>query len=579
MRLINARTLELEEFFGRSVPRYAALSHTWGADEVSYHDWANRDLIRHKSGYRKIVGACVEAVRRGLDFVWADTNCIDKKSSAELSEAINSMFDWYMNSAVCLVYLADVDGASSAEERMRQFRQSRWFTRGWTLQELLAPETLLFFDRDWGQFGGGADRRELTSIISEVTGIKEQRLIDPINTIHEASVAERMSWMARRTTTRVEDVAYCLLGIFDINMPLLYGEGPRAFFRLQEEIVKTSPDQTIFCWDNWMACFSVFAPTPVAFHDAAKYVRRRTPYSTATYTITNAGIAINLPVVRLPRGLVALLDVGVEHNEELYFGLPLAVSPAGIYYRNAGTSSYLVPFLAHSVPENVSLILMHRMSRPALREFTTNVIAAGPRQTSTPNNGIIIAFNHEVRVRSCNNLENSRFRLRAGRLDFLEPHTPPGGVLLTVWSRPLRTLFAVLIANVSGDPTKSAWAVGGTVVRRDEETESETRSHPFVSGGDLTGLRERLGSRLPHEPPPAPGRGPVRGHFLSKKGDQNPYLINLQLTLPEATTDMAVGPVWRQEQDITLHDPYLLPDITALLQLPDVAALLEAIIQ
>jgi hypothetical protein len=166
--------------------------------------------------------------------------CIDKTSSAELSEAINSMFRWYSRSKVCYAYLTDVsyDGFDDS------LPKSRWFTRGWTLQELLAPSSVVFYSAEWTRIG---DSEVLISVLRNVTRIDEG-ILSRTKSLDWVSVAEKMSWAATRETTRVEDMAYCLLGIFDINMPLLYGEGGRAFQRLQEEILRNSQDQSLFAW-------------------------------------------------------------------------------------------------------------------------------------------------------------------------------------------------------------------------------------------------------------------------------------------------------------------------------------------
>jgi hypothetical protein len=170
--------------------------------------------------------------------------CIDKKSSAELSEAINSMYRWYQQSAVCYVFLADV--SSDKPEIKVQFKSSRWFTRGWTLQELIAPQNVVFYSKEWRILGTKSDD-EMTIFLSLITRIDEEYVNG--KDINLASISKRMSWASSRRTTRTEDIAYCLLGIFDLNMPLLYGEGKRAFRRLQEEILKTQPyEHTLFAW-------------------------------------------------------------------------------------------------------------------------------------------------------------------------------------------------------------------------------------------------------------------------------------------------------------------------------------------
>ncbi|OCK96314.1 HET-domain-containing protein, partial [Cenococcum geophilum 1.58] len=242
MRLLNSRTLQLEEFIGdANVPPYAILSHTWGEEEVTLRDMiSTAGSLKEKKGFKKIQNCCSQALADGLHWAWVDTCCIDKTSSAELSEAINSMFRWYSRSKVCYAYLTDVpyDGFDDS------LPKSRWFTRGWTLQELLAPSSVVYYSAEWTRIG---DNEDLISVLRNVTRIDEG-ILSRTKGLDWISVAEKMSWAATRETTRVEDMAYCLLGIFDVNMPLLYGEGERAFQRLQEEILRNSQDQSLFAW-------------------------------------------------------------------------------------------------------------------------------------------------------------------------------------------------------------------------------------------------------------------------------------------------------------------------------------------
>jgi hypothetical protein len=288
MRLINTKTLNLEEFQSQ-IPTYAILSHTWGNEEVSFVDWEDKwSEAKTKLGFEKIQKACHQASVDGYGYLWCDTNCIDKRSSAELSEAINSMFSWYKNSAVCYAYLADVPPGDQSS-----FSSSRWFTRGWTLQELLAPSSLIFFANDWSVFG---TRSSLSERIFEITKIKEGRMGD---NIYQASISERMSWVSHRETTRIEDIAYCMLGIFDINMPLLYGEGTKAFIRLQEEIIRVSNDQSIFCWEwnnahvdrNWP---SMLSPSPKTFQNSGAYHKAPGANDSISYSVSNSGLSISL---------------------------------------------------------------------------------------------------------------------------------------------------------------------------------------------------------------------------------------------------------------------------------------------
>ncbi|KAI8180571.1 Vegetative incompatibility protein HET-E-1 [Colletotrichum sp. SAR 10_86] len=239
MRLLNARTIAVEDFSSRRVPPYAILSHTWEDGEVTLQDM-ERQTASAKAGYAKILASCEQTLRDNLDYIWVDTCCIDKTSSAELSEAINAMFRWYQDSTICYAFLSDVPSDTDFDESSA-FAKSRWFTRGWTLQELLAPAKLDFYSNSWDHLGS---KLGLAKAISSVARIDEVFLRG--RSIREASIAARMSWAATRETAREEDRSYSLLGIFDVHIPLLYGEGGKnAFFRLQEELIRKSDDQSI----------------------------------------------------------------------------------------------------------------------------------------------------------------------------------------------------------------------------------------------------------------------------------------------------------------------------------------------
>jgi hypothetical protein len=252
MRLLernNSGECILTKDFINDIPRYAILSHTWGADteEVTY-----RDIIdgsgRNKAGYDKIRFCGEQARRDGIHYFWVDTCCIDKSNSTELAEAINSMFCWYRDAATCYVYLSDVSRpAIDADKKSDQlpwesaFRKSRWFTRGWTLQELIASRTVEFFSKERCPLG---DKKSLEQELHQITGIALEALRGD-RPLQEFSVDERMSWAKNRHTTRQEDAAYCLLGIFDVHMPLIYGEGrEKALIRLRKETQETQKNAT-----------------------------------------------------------------------------------------------------------------------------------------------------------------------------------------------------------------------------------------------------------------------------------------------------------------------------------------------
>ena len=303
MRLINTHNLKLEEFPDERGLEYAILSHRWEEGEVTFQDMQNFGAAKEKEGFVKISKSCERAREDGYGHIWVDTCCINKESSAELSEAINSMYRWYATSEVCYAFLSDVQVDASGSSFEEQLKKSKWFTRGWTLQELLASRNVLFFNQQWEDLGSKYD---LSRLLSCCTGIKED-VIDNRDLIYGRSIAERMSWASRRTTTRVEDIAYCLLGIFAVNMPLLYGEGERAFLRLQEEIIKQTDDHSIFAWPmpSLVSGTGLLAISPAAFASCGSVQRRHPPQVVSPYpelkssrakphTMTNRGLSIQL---------------------------------------------------------------------------------------------------------------------------------------------------------------------------------------------------------------------------------------------------------------------------------------------
>jgi hypothetical protein len=246
MRLLqyNDGDLSLTTFFADKIPQnYAILSHTWGAEEVTFEDLQKRTCGK-KAGYKKIRFCGEQARRDGLQYFWVDTCCIDKSSSAELTEAINSMFRWYRESTKCYVYLSDVSRPAVDSDDLAweaAFRISKWFTRGWTLQELIAPTSVEFFSEERELLG---DKSTLEGHICEIARLPTKALRG--SPLSDFSITSRMSWAKRRETTREEDQAYSLLGIFDVYMPLIYGEGKEhALERLREIINKHSKGKKI----------------------------------------------------------------------------------------------------------------------------------------------------------------------------------------------------------------------------------------------------------------------------------------------------------------------------------------------
>lgn len=243
MRLLEANddgSFSPRLFADNDIPSYAILSHRWEEDsqEVTYPDLMN-DVGMHKTGYRKIRFCGEQARNDGLQYFWVDSCCIDKSSSAELSEAINSMFRWYQNAAKCYVYLSDVSAGehnrASQHTWENTFMRSEWFTRGWTLQELLAPRQVEFFSQECKRLG---NKDSLQQQIHETTGIAAEALQGDLS---QFSDDDRISWAQNRDTSREEDQAYCLVGLLDISLPVIYGEGKRkALDRLRDAIDKRS---------------------------------------------------------------------------------------------------------------------------------------------------------------------------------------------------------------------------------------------------------------------------------------------------------------------------------------------------
>ena len=288
MRLLDTSTIKLSEFFDADIPPYAILSHTWGKNEVSFQD-LDRVKAKGPRSYEKIARCCALAASQGYKWVWIDTCCIDKTSSAELSEAINSMYRWYQNSAICYAYLEDVSIG-----HMKHFGSSRWFTRGWTLQELLAPEDVQFYDKRWTRLGS---KRSLSEAVAVVTGIPIRCLDEAQFNLLGQSVAARMSWASKRQTSRIEDTAYSLMGLFDVNMPLLYGEGSKAFLRLQHEIVKNIDDESVFAWtDNSSDYSGMFARSPAQFANSGDVISEDYPQfrRSEPNAVTSRGLSIEL---------------------------------------------------------------------------------------------------------------------------------------------------------------------------------------------------------------------------------------------------------------------------------------------
>ena len=245
------------EFGDDEVTEYAILSHRWIKQEVDFNeavkltkmDEEERTEIRQCDGYRKIIQSCKQVKKDGYKWLWVNTCCINKWSSPELSKAINTMYRWYENVRVCYTYLHDVSSSSfptacNNERYPKSDGWPEWFSHGWTLQEMIAPRDVQFFNKDWYPIG---NKSALSLILQDITWVPQDILREGLSS-NCPCVVQIMSWAANRMTTWVEDRAYSLMGLLDMNMPMLYGEGKKAFQHLQLEIICVLNDQSIFAW-------------------------------------------------------------------------------------------------------------------------------------------------------------------------------------------------------------------------------------------------------------------------------------------------------------------------------------------
>lgn len=349
MRLLHTDTLVIEEFGFGEIPNYAILSHRWYNYELNLQDvqnriWEKQDFTNENKikAFEKINRCCVRAKSDAFQYAWIDSCCIDKTSSAELSEAINSMYLWYYKAGRCYAYLSDV-------QSMDTFQESEWFARGWTLQELLAPAEVFFLDKDWNDLG---TKKSLQEAVSDQTRI-------PINILsgadlETATVAQRMSWASQRKTTRIEDRAYCLMGIFGINMPLLYGEGERAFIRLQEEIMKISNDHSIFCWKSSDSRGGLLATSPDAFRDSDNIIHY-SPFgdSSAPLTVSSKGIHLELRFIGLARGGLGMVILHCAERDN-------ATKPVAIFVKD---TALMMESFERTRSERFECVDLHKFRR------------------------------------------------------------------------------------------------------------------------------------------------------------------------------------------------------------------------
>ncbi|UPK94019.1 hypothetical protein LCI18_004954 [Fusarium solani-melongenae] len=306
MRLLDVESWTLKEFTDETRVSYAILSHRWEDDEVLFQD-ITQGMVPFKKGWEKVENFCRIAKKEGFRYGWIDTCCIDKSSSTELSEAINSMYRWYQHADTCFAYLNDCSYET--------------FTRGWTLQELIAPAEVVFLSAEWREFG---TKRSLAKEISDIKNIDETLLQFP-EWLDRFCAAQKLSWAATREMIRVEDRAYSLMGLFNVNMPLLYGEGDKAFFRLQMEILQSSNDQSIFAWkhnpEKGLQVYSSILATSLGNFEGCHKIRhapRNTEIADGSgmpdFAQQGVGSLIKLKVLSIPYD--SLFTPGSEEHEQ-----------------------------------------------------------------------------------------------------------------------------------------------------------------------------------------------------------------------------------------------------------------------
>jgi hypothetical protein len=480
MRLINCRddSLRMQEFIGRAPLPYAILSHTWDAEEVNFQAFNDIDTRTAARGWTKIEQTCREAQRCGFDYVWIDSCCIDKTNNAELSESINSMFQWYSEAELCLVYLDDFDANGTASDRDTMLRRARWFSRGWTLQEIVAARAANFYDSAWYHFGTRVSLRDelisITKIDAKIFSLPRDPDVVIIRDLLDAiPVGRRMAWAATRQTTRPEDMAYCLIGLFSISMPLLYGEGgEQAFIRLQEEIIGDKNDLSLFAWraGDSSTHRGILALSPHEFAGLSSLEFEQNMKFNPDFSMSNKGLRIN--TFLMPSGNPDSRDVlmplhcyverakGGEKPPQL--GLILKHEGASVYVRTR--PDILAPLTASTPISSGNTIFISKRVR---REDTTVIPAEHANATSSSLGAVYFTIpgintpvrskRHfaakllEVEPRELWDAHNNVFLTRGLRsfTAFLKFHIPDNGI----------TIQAVVICGFTED--NPPWAVMG----------------------------------------------------------------------------------------------------------------------
>lgn len=246
MLLLNVFTFLLREFTS-STPPYATLSDFTEQIEASFEGSAYMQKGKGKERLTMIQRACGEARNAGSEWLWNFAACVDKRSSAAQSEAINSLAKIYRDCEYSIIYLADFDFKLVRDETMGgALAECRWVKNIWAIPQIIFAREAYFYSSDWSQIG---TKRTILPLLSSIMGI-DKPVLEDSDTVEDYSIARRMSWASDKTALRIEDYAYALLGLFNVSMPIIYGEGRRSFIKLQEEIIKDTDDFSLFAWDN-----------------------------------------------------------------------------------------------------------------------------------------------------------------------------------------------------------------------------------------------------------------------------------------------------------------------------------------
>ena len=347
-----------------------------------------------------------------VDYLWVDTCCIDKSSSAELSEAINSMYSWYYGSKRCIVYLSDVYCRAlddhSPVDMTSEFIRGRWFTRGWTLQELLSPSNLVFYNRNWEVIGF---KRYLAYTLAAATNIPALVFLNSqfhrTELAEQTQLAQQISWAANRRTTRGEDAAYCLLGIFDVNMPLLYGEGERhAFERLQRQILAQTEDSTLLAWGYQIenSEHSLLASSPREYKNCTNVsmLSEDAAGSFRSFQMTNRGLQVSLDLCRTPANqwgagtwyaLLPCQDRIIAGSQLALILLPVSTDPTRLNSHDAHSEPYLMRRIGVTILKRHPSIPVHIPS--------CAMILKGASRRLKPYYNLCKIYNHEELGLAC----------------------------------------------------------------------------------------------------------------------------------------------------------------------------------